>query len=100
MRPKSDIEVLSQLIGDENGYYRLRVKSRVHYLTISSDTFDEDTMCRPHLLISRLPDLPGSPWTTMTISRDENGSLTSTIGTDPLPEIKEAWHDGRIDVLS
>lgn len=36
----------------------------------------------------------------MTISRDENGSLTSTIGTDPLPEIKEAWHDGRIDVLS
>lgn len=100
MLPKPDIEVLSQLIDDENGSYRLRVERRVHYLTISSGIFDEDTMCRPYLLIPRLPDLPVSPWTTMTISRAEDGSLISTISTDPLPEIKQTWHDVRIDVLS
>ena len=36
----------------------------------------------------------------MTISRDENGSLTSTISMDPLPEIECPWHDVRVDVLS
>ncbi|KAJ6035902.1 alpha-galactosidase A [Penicillium herquei] len=36
----------------------------------------------------------------MSISRDENGSLRSTISTDPLPEIEYVWHDVRVDVLS
>jgi hypothetical protein len=100
MLPKSDIEILSQYIDDENGYYRLRLGRRVHYLTIPSGVFDDDTMCRPYLLILRLPDLPDSPWTTMTISRDENGSLTSNISLDPLPEIQTTWHELRVDVLS
>lgn len=99
MLPKSDIEILSQCIDDENGNYRLRVGRRVHYLVISSGVFDDDTMCRPYLLIPRLPDLPDSPWTTMTISRGEDGSLTSTISTDPLPEIQTTWHELRVDVL-
>ncbi|KAI5856719.1 alpha-galactosidase A [Durotheca rogersii] len=99
MLPKSDIEILSQYIDDENGYYRLRVGRRVHYLTISSGVFDDDTMCRPYLLIPKLPDLPDSPWTTMVISRDKNGSLTSTTSTDPLPEIQTTWHELRVDVL-
>lgn len=98
--PQSDIEILSQCIDDENGYYRLRVGRRVHYVSISSGVFDDDTMCRPYLLIPRLPDLPNSPWTTMTISRDEDGSLKSTISTDPLPEIQTTWHELRVDVLS
>ena len=100
MPPTSDIEILSQLIDDENGYYRLRAKRRVHYLSISADTFDDDTMCRPYLLIPRLPDLPDPPWTTMDISRDENGSLISKISTDPLPGIEQIWHNTHIDVLS
>ncbi|KAJ9142580.1 Lipopolysaccharide kinase (Kdo/WaaP) family protein [Coniochaeta hoffmannii] len=98
--PKSDIEILSQYIDDEAGYYRLRLGRRVHYVTIPSGVFDDDTMCRPYLLIPRLPDLPNSPWTTITISRDENGSLTSTISMDPLPEIQTTWHELRVDVLS
>ncbi|KAK7427641.1 hypothetical protein QQZ08_005916 [Neonectria magnoliae] len=36
----------------------------------------------------------------MTISRDEDGSLTSTISTDPLPEIQTVWHEARVNVLS
>ncbi|OTA78342.1 hypothetical protein M434DRAFT_402234 [Hypoxylon sp. CO27-5] len=100
MSAKPDIEILSQCINDENGYYRLRVDSTVHYLIIPSGVFDEDTMCRPYLLIPRLPDFPDSPWTTMTLSRGEDGSLTSTISTDPLPEIQTAWHPQRVDVLS
>jgi len=43
--PTPEVEVLSQLIDDENENYRLRVRQQVHYLTISSNTFDEDTMC-------------------------------------------------------
>lgn len=100
MSPTSEVAILSQLIDDENGHYRLRVKRQVHYLTISSNSFDEDTMCRPYLLIPKLPEFPATQWTTMNISRDENGSLTSTISTDPLRGINQAWHDTFIDVLS
>ncbi|KAM0433924.1 hypothetical protein ACHAPT_003868 [Fusarium lateritium] len=100
MLPKSDMEILSQEINDEDGYYRLRTGLRVRYLTISVGTFDDDTMCRPYLLIPNLPDLPDSPWTTMTISRDEDGSLTSAMSMDPLPEIRTAWHEQRVDVLT
>ncbi|KAI1413532.1 hypothetical protein F5Y13DRAFT_188964 [Hypoxylon sp. FL1857] len=99
MPPKSDIEILSQYVDDENGYCRLRVGRRVHYLTFSTDVFDEDTLCRPYLLIPRILDLPDSAWTTMTLSRDEDGSLTSAISTDPLPEIRITWHELRIDLL-
>lgn len=100
MRPDPDREILSQLIDDHHGTYRLRVNQRVHYLTISTDVFDEDTMSRPYLLIPKLPDLPDSPWTSMAISRAEDGSLKTTISTDALPEIEFTWHDTRIDVLS
>ncbi|KAB5559954.1 alpha-galactosidase A [Coniochaeta sp. 2T2.1] len=100
---KSDIEILNQLIDDERGCYRIRLGSRVHYLTIPVGIFDEDTMCRPYLLIPKLPDLlpSDSAWITMIISRDEDsGLLTSTTSTDPLPEIRTAWHEQRVNVLS
>ncbi|KAK1764892.1 alpha-galactosidase A [Phialemonium atrogriseum] len=98
--PKSDIEILSQHIDDESAFYRLRAGQRVHYLKIFSGVFDDDTMCRPYLLIPMLPNLPDLPWTTMIISRDEDGYLTSTISTDPLPGIRATWHERRVDVLS
>ena len=44
---KTNIEVLSQAIDDEEGLYRLKIGQKVHYLTISTDVFDDDTMCRP-----------------------------------------------------
>ncbi|KAK7408213.1 hypothetical protein QQX98_009622 [Neonectria punicea] len=94
------MEILSQLIDDDNGHYRFQVGPRVYYLTISSGVFDDDTMWRPYLLIPSLPELPDSPWTTMTISRDEDGSLTSAISTDPLPEMQTVWHEARVNVLS
>ncbi|KAF4446304.1 alpha-galactosidase A [Fusarium austroafricanum] len=100
MLPKSDMEILSQEITDEDGHYRLRTGLRVRYLTISVGTFDDDTVCRPYLLIPNLPDLPDSSWTTMSISRDENGSLTSVTSMDPLPEIRTAWHEQHVDVLT
>lgn len=99
--PKSDMEILNQLIDDERGAYRLRAGQKVYYLTITTDVFDEDTMARPYLLIPSLPDLPDHPWTTATISRDADGSpFISNISTDPLPEIQSTWHEQRIDVLS
>jgi hypothetical protein len=98
--PKSKIEILSQLIDDEMGTYRVRARHRVHYLTIPTNVFDEDTMCRPHLLIPKLPDFPDADWTTMRISRGANRLLRSTISYDPLPTIQRAWHPQTIEVLS
>ncbi|EPE06010.1 alpha-galactosidase a [Ophiostoma piceae UAMH 11346] len=97
---QQDIQVLSQLINDEHGKYRVRVGERVHYITIAGDVFDEDTMCRPYLLIPQLPNLPPGAWTTMNIARDAAGSLVSTISTDPLPKVKALWHARHVDVLS
>lgn len=98
--PKSDIEVLSQEINDDFGSYRIRAGQRVHYLTIATDVFDEDTLCRPHLLIPRLPDFPDANWTSMEVSRKPDGSLTSAPSYEPLPAVTTIWHPNTIDVLS
>ena len=97
---KQQIEILSQLVDDENGSYRVRAGHRVHYLTIPTNVFDEDTMCRPYLLIPKLPPFPDTDWTTMRISRAANGALRWIISHDTLPAIHTTWHPHRIDVLS
>lgn len=66
--PKSKLEVLDQEISDERGLYRVRAGNRVHYLTILTNVFDDDTMSKPFLLIPQLPDFPDTNWTRMTIS--------------------------------
>ncbi|EFE29428.1 uncharacterized protein ARB_03724 [Trichophyton benhamiae CBS 112371] len=76
--PKSDIEVLSQEIDNELGMYRIRTGNKIRYLTIEVDAFDEDTMCRPYLLIPELPSFPNAPWTKMDICRSNDGSLKVT----------------------
>ncbi|PSS10957.1 hypothetical protein M430DRAFT_37085 [Amorphotheca resinae ATCC 22711] len=98
--PKSQIEILNQLIDDEQGTYRIRAGHRVHYVTIPTSTFDEDTMCRPYLLIPQLPAFPDADWTTMCISRGADGLIESTLSYEPLPAIPKPWHHRRIDVLS
>jgi serine/threonine protein kinase len=98
--PKADIKVLNQEISDEEGTYRIQAGHRVHYLTIPTTVFDEPTTCRPYLLIPQLPEFPDSDWTTMHISRGENGQLESTISYDVLPSIQRIWHPQLIDVLA
>ncbi|CAI6340619.1 unnamed protein product [Periconia digitata] len=98
--PTSQIEILNQLIDDEQGTYRVRAGHRVHYVTIPTSTFDEDTMCRTYLLIPQLPAFPDEDWTTMHISRGIDGVIESILSHKPLPEIHEPWHHRRIDVLS
>ena len=68
--PKSQLEVLDQEISDERGLYRVRAGNRVHYLTIPTTVFDDDTMSQPLFLIPQLPDFPDADWTRMTISRE------------------------------
>ncbi|KAF2430639.1 alpha-galactosidase A [Tothia fuscella] len=98
--PQSDSEVLNQLIDDERGVYRVRAGTKVHYLHIPTTVFDDDIMCRPYLLIPRLPALPATDWTTMRISRGTDGALESTITFEPLPAVLELWHPRSIDILS
>jgi hypothetical protein len=98
--PKSKIEILSQEIDDEEGLYRVRAGHKVHYLTIPTTVFDEDTMCRPYLLIPQLPGFPSTDWSAMRIFRGAEGCLESNISYGPLPAIHGTWHPQRIDVLS
>ncbi|KAH6716144.1 alpha-galactosidase A [Leptodontidium sp. MPI-SDFR-AT-0119] len=98
--PKSEIEVLSQEINEDFGFYRIRAGQRVHYVTIATDVFDEDAMCRPHLLIPQLPDFPDKNWTIMEVSRKSDGSLTFDLSFEALPAVKTIWHPKTIDVLS
>ncbi|KAI1312069.1 alpha-galactosidase A [Xylaria venustula] len=94
------MEVLSQEISDEEGMYRIRSGQQVYYLTISTDVFDEDTMCRPYLLLPQLPSLSDMPSRKIRLARNEDGSLAMTADNAPLREITFTWHDKRIDVLS
>ena len=97
---KSELEVLSQEIDDEQGFYRVRSKHRVYYLVIARNTYDEDTMCRPYLLIPALPDFPNSEWVTMQISRNPDGSLQSTLSYEALPAVQRLSHHRQINILS
>ncbi|EFY93807.1 hypothetical protein J3459_013026 [Metarhizium acridum] len=97
--PKDEIEVLNQEIDDETGQYRIRARNRVHYLTIPTSVFDDNSICRPYLLIPQLPEFPDYQWTTMQISRDDAG-LKTTLSSEPLPEIQAIWYPKRIDILS
>lgn len=98
---KDDMEVLSQLIDDEQGIYRIRAKSRVHYLTTSSGAFKDHTMNRPYLLIPQLPEFPDWDWTKMSVTRDtETQELRTTLPSEPLSQIPNLWHPICGDVLS
>ena len=97
---KSKLEILDQEISNERGVYRVRAGDRVHYLTIPTTIFDEDTMGKPFLLIPQRPDFPDTDWTRMTISRDSDGALTHAISYDPLPQLKFPFHENLVDILS
>ncbi|KAI0388419.1 alpha-galactosidase A [Xylariaceae sp. FL0594] len=94
------MEVLSQEISDEEGIYRIRNGQQVYYLTISTDVFDEDTMCRPYLLLPQLPSLSDMSSRKIKLDRNEDSSLAITACHDPLQEVTFIWHEKRIDVLS
>lgn len=96
-----EISILNQRIDDEDGVYRVRFGDKVGYITIATDVFDDYTLCRPWLLIPRLPEFPTEEWTRMFITRPSaEESIKVTTTNDPLPEITTLWHPERIDVLS
>lgn len=97
----STISILNQEITDEDGIYRIRFGEKVVYLTISADVFDDETMCRPYLLIPKLSAFPEDGWNRMKIVRpSKDAPLEVSTTNDPLPEIETAWHHEHIDVLS
>ncbi|KAI1771101.1 hypothetical protein F4818DRAFT_221715 [Hypoxylon cercidicola] len=101
--PKTEIEVLSQEISEDEAMYRIRAGNRVHYLTIPAHpdpVFDELTLCRPYLLIPKLPPFPSADWTKMELSRSAGGEVKSTISYAPLSQIQSSWHPRHIEVLS
>ncbi|EWG51022.1 hypothetical protein FVEG_10133, partial [Fusarium verticillioides 7600] len=103
--PKSDIEILNQEIDENEGQYRIRAGNRVHYVTIPgyaspNRIFDEDTLCRPYLLVPKLPPFPDGDWTKMRLSLGLDGSVQPDISFEPLDEVEFTWHPQHIDVLS
>ncbi|OBR02545.1 hypothetical protein CH63R_13771 [Colletotrichum higginsianum IMI 349063] len=98
-----DLEILNQEIDDDEAAYRVRVVRRVHYLTISrkpTAVLDIDTLCRPYLLIPKLPPFPDGNWTKMRISQAANGETEHVLSWDPLDGIHSLWHPRQVDVLS
>jgi hypothetical protein len=60
------MKVLSQEIDSDAARYRIQAGEQVRYVMISGHprlVFDEETLCRPDLLIPRLPPFPGGNWT-------------------------------------
>ncbi|KAF9771235.1 hypothetical protein IL306_011153 [Fusarium sp. DS 682] len=103
--PKSEIEVLNQEIDDDEALYRIRAGDRVHYVTIpghdSHDRlFNQDTLCRPYLLLPEFPPFPDTDWTKMRLYRGTDGSVQPDISFEPLDEIECTWHPRSIDILS
>lgn len=93
------IEILNQHIDDEIGVYRVQVGAEVHYLTIATDVFDEDTICQPALLSTRLPPFPKEPWKRMNIHRRQD-TVEVLVSNKALPTVEAVWHCKQIDVLS
>ncbi|KAJ8113761.1 hypothetical protein OPT61_g4185 [Boeremia exigua] len=76
--------------------YRIRVGERVKYLKIAPATFYRDTLSFP------LPPLPynDDTWTVAHISRDpESGELRTSLTTQQLGGVQNAWHSTQVDVL-
>ncbi|KAF5243797.1 hypothetical protein FANTH_7991 [Fusarium anthophilum] len=101
--PKSDIEVLNQEIDEDEGQSRIRAGNRVHYVTIPGHAspnriFDEDTLCRPYLLVPKLPPFPDVDWTKMSLSLGPDGSVQSDILFEPLDEwlVPQVEHETRV----
>ncbi|EGD89178.2 hypothetical protein H113_02798 [Trichophyton rubrum MR1459] len=80
--------------------YRIRTGNKIRYLTIEVDAFDEDTMCRPYLLIPELPSFPNAPWTKMDICRSNDGLLKVTTSDVKLQGVGFVWHPEKVEVLS
>ena len=97
-----DATVLSMYVDDqEDSDYRIQVDDRVRYISIKPNVYDySDVLCFPPMLIDNLPPLPPGDWTTMTVGRDERGSLTRSISFNPLASVTTLWHQKRIDVLA
>lgn len=101
--PKTEIEVLNQEIAEDEAMYRIRARKRVHYLTIPvhpDPVFDEFTLCRPYLLIPKLPPFPNADWTKIRVFQSPGGEIKSDISYEPLSQIQSSWHPRHIDVLS
>jgi hypothetical protein len=98
------VTILNQEIDNERGIYRIQHGSKVVYLTIMADVYDEDTMCRPYLLLPKLPALPQEDWTRMHISKDSSEQGTDAfnvvVTNDALPGVDTIWHSRCIEVLT
>ncbi|KAH9224879.1 hypothetical protein DL95DRAFT_378525 [Leptodontidium sp. 2 PMI_412] len=97
-----DATVLSMYVDDQDDSdYRIQVDNRVRYVSVKPKVYDySDILCFPPLLIDNLPPFPAGDWTTMTVGRDEHGSLTRSISFKPLAAVTTVWHPKQIDVLS
>ncbi|EKJ75766.1 hypothetical protein FPSE_03946 [Fusarium pseudograminearum CS3096] len=92
--------VLSMEVHDDDSfesYYRLRLGTRVKYVTTSPGTFDRDTLSFP---VPSLPCFPDNEeWTIAHLSRDEtSGELKTSVSSTTRPGIHQ-WHQTRIDCL-
>lgn len=94
--------VLSMYVDDEDDSdYRIQVGDRIGYISVKPGVYDyEDVLCFPPLLIDNLPHFPHGDWITMTVGRDESGSLTRSLSFRLLDAVTTVWHPRRVEILT
>ena len=100
------VEILNQEIdceGNTPSYYRMLVnRKHFKYLTIEPGIYEDDDMCFPPTLLSKLPPFPAGDWNYARISQTaENPTafFTETSRKD-FPSITPLWHAKSYDYLS
>lgn len=103
---ENQIEVLSQIMPEDEGEYRIRAGARAHcFPSVSTLESSRQTLCAGlYLPIPKLPSLPDSSWTKIHIIRssEEDGALIVNItrGKDQWKKVGFIWNKRRIDILS
>ena len=101
IQPKSTLTILDLEVGEQTGgMYHIKFKDRGGYMKIQYGAFDDETMCTPERLIFNLPELPDNGWTSIELSRLENGELEVQSSHEPLASVEHLWHSDLIDYFS
>ena len=95
------LQILSSQVDEQNeGLNRILDGLHVRYVRIRLGTFEEETICWPHLLLPALPSFPRGSWKSMEISRRNDGTLSMETNSDALEAVEVIWHPIQIDIFT
>lgn len=101
----SNVRLLAALADcndEEESHFRFLVdEEHIKYVTIDPGLFPKDDLTFAPVLIPMLPPFPPGNWNEGHISKDPRTQqpVFSRVTHSDLPEIRDAWHERRVDHL-